>query len=113
MNYLSNGRRKTTQLRIVRYPRKCYITLRMTNVQRRRAASGLTAAAVTGFVPLLCYLTSSMSSFGIGVQVQNLATGLWVTMAGFGLAFVAGLVISTAAALSDQMPKPPTPNKPA
>ncbi|MBI3241787.1 MAG: hypothetical protein HYZ49_05780 [Chloroflexi bacterium] len=86
-------------------------SLKITNEQRRRTARSLTIAAVVGFVPLLCYMTSTMTNFSVGVQVQNLGAGLWVTMAGFALAFVAGIIISTAAALSEQLPKPPAKDK--
>jgi ABC-type nitrate/sulfonate/bicarbonate transport system permease component len=52
-----------------------------------------------------------MTNFSVGVQVQNLGVGLWVTMAGFAVAFVAGIIISTAAALSEQLPKPTAKDK--
>lgn len=87
-------------------------TLKPTNVRRRQIARSLTVAAIVGLVPMVCSLSGSATTFGIGVRVQNLSTGLWVTMAGFGLALIAGTIISTAAALSDQLPKPPAPNKP-
>ena len=88
-------------------------TLKTTNDQRRHIARSLTVAAVVGFVPLLCYLTNTMTNFSIGVQVQSLGVGLWVTMAGFALAFVAGIIISTAATLSEQLPEPPAKDKSA
>jgi hypothetical protein len=79
-------------------------TLRLTNEQRRRIARSLTMAAVIGFIPLLCYMTGTMTNLSIGVKVQNLGIGVWLTLAGFVVSFLAGIVISTAAALSEQLP---------
>src|SRR3990172_2626210 len=84
-------------------------SLKAASEQRRRAAQGLTRAAVVGFLPLLCYFTgataninfSGLGALGLPIKIRSADVGLWLTMAGFGVAFIAGLVISTAVSLSD------------
>ena len=81
--------------------------------QRRRFGRGLTVAAAVGSVPLLCYTANASSSVNLGFNIANLGVGLWTTLAGFGLAFIAGLMISTSVAVADQLKQSaPTQDKP-
>lgn len=90
-------------------------SLRTSNAYRRSAAQAITRSAVIGLAPLLCYFSISISNLnlsavpGLGSSIgfQSADIGLWITMGGFGLAFVAGLIISTAAALAEQLPAAP------
>jgi DNA-binding CsgD family transcriptional regulator len=93
---------------------------RVSSQVRRETSRTLIRTAIIGFIPMLCYLTSAtaqISGLGfLGVSVQSADRGLWVTLGGFGLAIVAGLVISTTAAWAEQMARPgtaPTPSPPA
>jgi hypothetical protein len=93
---------------------------RLSSHVRREASRTLIRAAIIGFIPMLCYLTSAtaqFSGFGLmGLSVQSADRGLWVTLGGFGLAIVAGLVISTTAAWAEQLARPSsalTPSRPA
>jgi hypothetical protein len=90
--------------------------LRSSNAYRRSVAQTITRSAVIGLAPLLCYFSTTITNFnlpsvpglGSGLQLQTAGIGLWITMSGFGLALVAGLVISIAVSLAEQIPRPPT-----
>lgn len=92
--------------------------LRTSNVQRRIIAQTITRAATIGLAPLLCYFSVAVTNLnlpvvpglGSSIQLRSADIGLWLTMSGFGLAFIAGLVISTAASLAEQLPKRPATN---
>jgi hypothetical protein len=96
-------------LRLIQSPKS-------SNAQRKRTSKLMIRAAIIGLIPLLCYLTSAVanvdfSSFGArgtSVEVQSASTGLWVTLGGFSVSIIAGLVISTAASLAEQLTKPKT-----
>ena len=91
-----------TGLKLVQAPK-------ITNQWRREISRNLIWTAIVGLIPMFCYLTSATAQFSgistLGVSVRSADTGLWVTLAGFVVAIVAGIVISTAAALSEQLPK--------
>ncbi|MBM4425282.1 MAG: hypothetical protein FJ030_18190 [Chloroflexi bacterium] len=89
-------------------------SLKETADQRKRAAQGLSRVAVIGFLPLLCYFTSAtaninlsgLGALGLPIEVKSADIGLWLTMAGFGVAFVGAIVISTAVSLSEGLTNP-------
>lgn len=94
-----------TGLRLIQSPKS-------SNEQRRKISRQLLWAAILGLTPSLCYLTTASSginfsdviAFGVPiVEVNNAETGLWVTLGGFGVAIIAGIIISTTATLAEQL----------
>jgi hypothetical protein len=103
-------------LRIGRQGLALIQALRTSNDYRRSAARAIARSAGIGLAPLLCYFSTAVTNLnlpalpglGSSVRVQSADIGLWITMGGFGLALVAGLVISVAASLAEQLPKSPS-----
>jgi len=84
--------------------------------QRGRLSRLLIAAGLLGLVPVCCYITSASAVPNVkldslfpglpGIEVQTTGSGLWVTLAGFAAAIVAGFTISVTVALAEQMIRP-------
>ncbi len=82
-----------------------------TNFDRRNLSRLLSRSAVIGLIPLLFLLTSittgatDIGIIDISARAQESDVGLWVTLAGFILAIVAGIIISLAAGFGEQLAK--------
>ena len=81
-----------------------------TSRQRQESSRRLSRAAVLGLLPVICYLTTAVSSISslssIGISIKSSAIGLWVTLGGFVLAIAAGILVSTATTVADQLARP-------
>lgn len=87
--------------------------LRVSSTWQRAVSKTVIRAAIIGLVPIICYLSSASASIDfpalgpldVPVEVASADIGLWITLGGFVVAVVAGMVLSTAAALADQLVK--------
>ena len=68
----------------------------------------LRRAALIGLVPVLCYFITASGGIlqqvsALGVSINNAERGLWITLGGFAIALIAGLVVSITASLANQI----------
>lgn len=93
-------------------------SLRESREKRSRLSRLLIRAGIVGLIPVCLYITAASAIPTVNLNeglpgmprigVQSTGPGLWVTVAGFGVAIAAGFVISVTASLAEQMIRRPS-----
>ena len=88
--------------------------------KRKDLSRSLVRASLIGIAPLACYITTASANLNLGrvpllggsLGVTNADTGVWVTLGGFLVALLTGLVISALASLEGKKSADSTSHRP-